>query len=371
MLKIKGKTKRALRTMSIVFALFSLTLPVVASEADTTHSGDTEEFKAGELIMHHVLDAHEIHIADGLSFPLPIMVYTQNGFDVFSFGNFWDDHHHPSKTYKSESTGNIYAYDHGHVSIVDEAGEQIAHSGWGVSDASFMDLSITKNVFGIFLAVALMLWIFISTARAYAKKGIAAPSGLQSMMEVLILFVRDEVAKPSIGKKYERFMPFLLTIFFFIWIGNLLGLIPFLGGLNITGNIAVTATLAFFTFMLTSISANRGYWLHIIAPPGVPWWLLPIMLPIELIGLFNKPIVLCLRLFANITAGHIIILSFTCLIFIFNQSSGAGVAYGVSVGSVLFSIFMMCLELLVAFLQAYVFTLLSALYFGQAVEEAH
>jgi F-type H+-transporting ATPase subunit a len=216
-----------------------------------------------------------------------------------------------------------------------------------------------------------MVFIFMSVAKSYTKKGIAAPSGLQSMMEVLILYVRDEVAKPSIGKKYERFMPFLLTIFFFIWIGNLLGLIPFLGGLNITGNIAVTATLAFFTFLITSLSANKGYWLHIVAPPGVPWWLLPIMLPIEIIGVLNKPIVLCLRLFANITAGHIIILSFTCLIFIFNQSSGAGVAYGVSVGSVLFSIFMMCLELLVAFLQAYVFTLLSALYFGQAVEDAH
>lgn len=370
MLKIKGKTNSAARYILAVAGLFFVSLQGIASASDTINA-EKEEFKAGELIMHHVLDANEIHIADGLSLPLPVILYTTKGVDVFSFGQFWDADHHPTKLYTSTKTGNTYAYEHGHVSIVDTNGEVIAHAGWGVNDHSFLDLSVTKNVAGILLAVIIMLLMFISVAKAYTKKGLAAPSGLQSMMEVLILFVRDEVAKPSIGKKHERFMPFLLTIFFFILIGNLLGLIPFLGGLNITGNIAVTAALAFFTFIVTSFSANRGYWLHIIAPPGVPWWLLPIMLPIELIGVLNKPIVLCLRLFANITAGHIIILSFTCLIFIFNQSSGAGVAYGVSAGSVLFSIFMMCLELLVAFLQAYVFTLLSALYFGQAVEEAH
>lgn len=339
------------------------------AEGDTVHADSTAGFNAGELIIHHVLDANEIHIADGLSIPLPIVLITENGIDVFSFARFWNEHHQPSSIYHSQKTGNTYAYHHGKTTIVNEAHEELAHAGWGISPTSFVDLSITKNVVGIFLATLLLAWLFISAARAYAKSGIAAPRGLQSLLEVLIVFVRDEVAKPSIGKKYERFMPYLLSVFFFIWVGNLLGLIPFLGGMNITGNIAVTAVLALFTFVITSFSANRGYWLHIISPPGVPKWLLPIMLPIELIGVFNKPIVLCLRLFANITAGHIIILSFTCLIFIFNASSGAGAAFGVSIGSVLFSVFMLCLELLVAFLQAYVFTLLSALYFGQAVEE--
>ena len=383
MLKIKGKTVffRSL-FLSLVFSIGAFTSNFANTGADSTatepeHSEATHEaspeegFNAGEVILHHVLDANEIHIADGLSIPLPMILYTTNGLDVFNFSKFQNEHHEPVNAYTSESTGNTYVYHHGHVTQIDQHHNEIAHAGWGVSENSFLDLSITKNVAGIFLAVLIMILVFMSAAKAYKKRGVSAPKGLQSFMEVLIMFVRDDVAKPSIGKKYERFMPFLLTLFFFIWIGNMLGLIPFLGGLNITGNIAVTMTMALFTFAITTYSANKAYWMHIIMPPGVPLWLLPIMIPIEIIGVFSKPFVLCLRLFANITAGHIIILSFTCLIFIFGASSGAGVAYGVSVGSVLFSVFMLTLELLVAFLQAYVFTLLSALYFGMATEEHH
>jgi F-type H+-transporting ATPase subunit a len=216
-----------------------------------------------------------------------------------------------------------------------------------------------------------MFVIFGSVASAYKTRKGMAPKGIQSFMEPLILFIRDEVAKPSIGHHYEKFMPYLLTIFFFIWLGNILGLIPFIGGFNITGNIAVTLTLAVFTFLVTTFSANKNYWMHIIATPGVPTWLLPLMIPIEILGVFTKPIVLMIRLFANITAGHIIILSFVSLIFIFSNLYGAGAGYGVAVVSVAFSIFMNVIELLVAFLQAYVFTLLSALYFGSAVEEHH
>lgn len=382
MLKIKAKT---VLLRSVILGLTLLVCNSVQLQASDTQDSslndsvsidslraeehDSKKFNAGEVIIHHVLDANEIHIMDGLAFPLPIILYTAQGIDVFSFSRFWNEHHEPEAVYTSASTGNSYVYHHGHVTQINEHHEEIAHAGWSLSHHSFLDLSITKNVVGIFFGGLLMIILFITVARSYATRGVSAPKGIQSFMEVLIMFVRDEVAKPSIGKKYERFMPFLLTVFFFIWIGNLLGLVPFLGGLNITGNIAVTAVLAIFTFLVTSFSANKGYWMHIISPPGVPKWLLPIMLPIEILGVFNKPIVLCLRLFANITAGHIIILSFTCLIFIFNASSGAAVAYGVSIGSVLFSVFMLTLELLVAFLQAYVFTLLSALYFGQAVEE--
>lgn len=338
---------------SLLFALFLLpALSFASSEGTEEHS--EEGFNAGETIIHHVQDAHEIHIFDGFTIPLPIILYSDKGLDVFMSSNF----HHGTEPYTSASTGNTYVLEHG--SIHEESGAHV------------YDLSITKNVAGMFLCLIIMFWLFISSAKGYKRNKGQAPKGVQAVMEPLILFIRDEVAKPSIGSKhYERFMPFLLSIFFFILICNFLGLIPFLGGLNVTGNIAVTMVLAIFTFVVTTVSAKKPYWMHIVAPPGVPWWLLPIMIPIEILGIFSKPIVLMLRLFANITAGHIIILSFTSLIFIFAQSSGAGAGYGVSVVSVMFSVFMNTLELLVAFLQAYVFTLLSALYFGQAVEEHH
>jgi F-type H+-transporting ATPase subunit a len=190
----------------------------------------------------------------------------------------------------------------------------------------------------------------------------------------VIIFIRDDVAMSSIGKNYERYMPFLLTLFFFILFNNLLGLVPiFPGGANVTGNLAVTGVMAFFTLLITTFSGNRAYWQHIFNTPGVPWWLkipIPLIPIIELMGAFTKPFVLMVRLFANITAGHIIILGFISLIFIFgNMNTYLG--YGVSIVSVLFSVFLSLLEILVAFIQAYVFTLLSALYFGMATEEHH
>jgi F-type H+-transporting ATPase subunit a len=198
---------------------------------------------------------------------------------------------------------------------------------------------------------------------------------LQSFVEPVILFIRDEVARPSIGeKKYEPFMPYLLTVFFFIWINNMLGLIPIPpGGANLTGNIAVTMVLALFTLVITTTSSNRNYWKHIFNTPGVPTWLkvpVPLMPFIELIGMFTKPFVLMVRLFANITAGHIIMLGFLSLIYLFADISHM-IGYGVSVLSIAFMVFMTFLELLVAFIQAYVFTFLSALYFGLAVEDHH
>lgn len=217
-----------------------------------------------------------------------------------------------------------------------------------------------------------MLLIFFAAAKGYKNREGQAPKGIQSAVEPLIVFVRDEIAKPSIGKKHEKFLPYLLTVFFFIWIANLLGLIPFIGGFNVTGNIAVALVLALLTFIITAANGNKDYWMHILWTPGVPWWLkvpIPLMFIIEFIGFLSKPIVLMLRLFANITAGHIIILAFVSLIFIFDNLYGAWGGIGVSIVSVIFSIFMFCIELLVAFLQAYVFTLLSALYLGSAVEE--
>lgn len=325
--------------------------------AEEVHHG-TEKFDAGKMIMEHVSDAHDWHLWGHTSIPLPVIIYSsEKGLAVFSSSKF--NHGHDDY--------NGYRLEHNTVVAVNEDGsinEELSAKLW--------DISITKNVVSLFISLLLMLFIFISAAKAYTRNPNSAPKGIQSVIEPIILFVRDDIAKASIGeKKYAKFMPFLLTVFFFIWINNLLGLVPiFPGGANLTGNIAVTLSLAVFTFVITTINANKNYWVHIFAMPGVPAWVLVILTPIEILGMFLRPFVLMVRLFANITAGHIIALSFFSLIFIFGEMH-VGVGYGVSLFSLAFTVFMTCLELLVAFLQAYVFTLLSAIYFGSAVEEHH
>ena len=226
-----------------------------------------------------------------------------------------------------------------------------------------LDFSITKNVAVLFLSVILILLIFGSVAKAYQKRGVdSAPSGLQGFMEPLILFVRDEIARPNIGeKRYMSYMPFLLTIFFLIWIINLLGLIPFLGGVNLSGNISFTLVMALITYIVTSFSGKKDYWKHIFMPP-VPIPLYIIMIPVEIIGTLTKPFALMIRLFANITAGHIVILAFMGIIFVNKSVGWAGL-------SVPMGLFISVLELLVAFLQAFIFTMLTALFIGSAVEE--
>ena len=325
-----------------------------------------EKFNAGELIMDHISDGHEWHLwgghEDGVSIPLPIIVYSsERGLSCFMSSKF----HHGHSTYDG------YMMEHGKIVAVNESGEVHADEATVNEEltASLYDISITKNVAALFVSLIIMVWMFMSVARSYSRRRGQAPKGLQSLIEPLVIFVRDDVAKASIGKNYKRYMPFLLTVFFFIWINNLLGLIPIApGGANVTGNIAITGTLAILTFIITTISGNKHYWRHIFAMPGVPIPVLLILTPIEILGIFLRPFVLMIRLFANMAAGHIIALSFFSIIFIFGEmSTGAGL--GVSVVSVAFVIFMTLLELLVAFLQAYVFTLLSAIYFGAAQEE--
>lgn len=334
-------------------------------------SGGEGSFNAGEMIMHHISDAHEIHIIGDLAIYLPVIIKTETGWEVFSSSHFY----HNSKSLDS-TQGNAHYYEHGNYILFHEHiyhkedGLELDENGDATNQAVSLDMSITKNVAGIFLTITLMLFIFLSVAKSYKTRGMVAPKGFQAFMEPLILFVRDEIARPSIGKGADRFVPFLLTIFFFIWISNLLGLIPFLGGLNITGTMSITLVLAAIVFVITTINGKKDYWLHIIYPPNVPLPIKIILVPIEIAGLFIKPIVLMVRLTANITAGHIIILAFVALIFIFGEQS-AGAGYGVGIGSTIFMIFMNFIELLVAFLQAYVFTLLAALYFGSAIEEAH
>jgi len=344
--------------------LFSFQVSILASErstdkADTQH--EEEKFNPGDMIIDHIVDAHEWHILDvghtHISVPLPIILFHEGKVHVFMSGKF----HHGHAAYKGfrleidgENKGKIIHVESGELPL---------------------DFSITKNVFAMLFSMILMMVIFISIGKAYTTRKGKAPKGIQSFLEPLIIFIRDDVARASIGeKKYEKYVPFLLTLFFFIFFNNLLGLVPiFPGGANLTGNIAVTMVMAIFTFIITTFSGNKNYWIHIINTPGVPWWLkipVPLMPIVELLGVITKPFVLMIRLFANITAGHIIVLGFMSLIFIFGSMS-PGIGYGVSVVSVAFAVFMGLLELLVAFIQAYVFTLLSALYFGMATEEHH
>jgi len=331
----------------------------------------TSKFEPGTFILDHILDEHEWHIATyghtHISIPLPIIVYSLKQKKLIFFMSYKFDHGHSS--HKGLFLPHDGPYKGKIVEVLDD--------GITIDEAAAkpLDFSITKNITSLFISVILLFLIFFKVASLYKKNRLKAPSGLQSFIEPLLLFLRDDVAKPAIGpEKYFKFMPFLLTIFFFIFLNNLLGLIPvFPGGANVTGNISITLILALFTFITITVNGNMNYWKHIFNAPGVPWWLkfpLPLMPIIEILGMFTKPFVLMVRLFANITAGHIIILGFFSLIFIFGEMSIVG-GYGITVVSVAFGIFMSMLELLVAFIQAYVFTLLSAIYIGMAVEDHH
>jgi len=328
--------------------------PKAAQEAPASHDKPTK-YDPGKMIMDHVTDAHDWHLFgeghDAVSISLPVILYVKStGFVTFSSSNF----------------------QHGHAAYdgfeLNEKGSVVWEDE--LNTESIYDLSITKNVFAMMLAVLSLMLITIGMARSYRKREGKAPKGFHNLIEPLILFVRDDVARASIGHKADKYLPMLLSIFFFIFVNNLFGLIPiFPGGANVTGNIAVTMVLAVFVFLTVNLNANKYYWKHIFIP-DVPVWMYVIIIPIEIMGLVLKPFVLMLRLFANITAGHIIILGFFSLIFIFGAMK-PGLGLAVSPLSVAFTVFMSLLELLVAFLQAYVFTLLTAIYIGSAIEEHH
>ncbi len=340
-----------------------------------------KKFDPGTFIFDHIADSYDWPIIDigklSINIPLPVILYSkEKGIVLFMSSKF----HHGHAVYKGFHIGQEgekieKMNSKGEIEKIEVKGKIVETHSNGIEVLPF-DISITKNVAALFFSIFLILFIFINIGNAYKRNPLSPPKGLQSLLEPVILFVRDDIAKSSIGeKKYERFMPYLLTIFFFIWINNMLGLIPiFPGGANVTGNIAVTMVLALFTFIITAINGNKIYWKHIFNTPGVPVWLkippLPIMPIIEMIGIFTKPFVLMIRLFANISAGHIITFGFLSLIFLFGEMNQY-LGLGVSVVSVLFIMFMTLLELLVAFIQAYIFTFLSALYFGMAVEEHH
>lgn len=347
-----------------------------ATENEDGKTDKTEEekpFNVKELIFHHITDNHSFHVygsnedhfPKALTIPLPILLWTDNGLVTFMSSEF---HHDIEGKTIVERKGlkfinlheKIYQLNEGETAVAFDTGHHATNA------ARPMDFSITKNVFSMFLSMIFLLLIFITSARSYKKSSSNMPSGIGKFMEPIIVFIRDEVAIPNIGeKKHQKYMPFLLTIFFFIWINNVMGLIPiFPFSSNLSGNISFTLTLAAITFVITLFSSKKYYWKHILWMPGLPVPMKLFLMPIEIIGMFVKPIALMIRLFANITAGHVIILSLISLIFILNTIWVAPL-------SVLFSLFISVIEVLVVAIQAYIFTMLSALYFGQALEEEH
>ena len=324
---------------------------------DTTKAHNVEEFNITETIMDHVKDSYGWHLWGHTSVNLPVILYTDKGLEVFSSSKLINEHHEPV-AYAGKNAYKVNK-ESGKVHILNA-------DGTATHKAKLFDISITKNVATLLLSMLLVCVVFLSVARAYTKRGVtSAPKGLQSFLEPIILFVRDDIAKPNIGPKYTKYMPFLLSIFFFIWLNNLLGLIPFFpGGANLSGNIAFTMVLALIVFVVVNVNSNKAFWKHVFWMPGVPVPMKIFLAPIELLGVFIKPISLMIRLFANITAGHILVLALICLIFVFTAVAAAAVA-------VPFAAFIYCIELLVAFLQAFIFTMLTALYIGMATEEHH
>tara|TARA_R110000850_G_scaffold9219_6_gene34173 strand:+ start:1515 stop:2591 length:1077 start_codon:yes stop_codon:yes gene_type:complete len=344
-------------------ALFVFLSPVLSfASEDTTHAHTSEEpsikEEIKEDIKHHLQDAHDFHIftdkttGTHYGFPLPVIIW-DDGLHVFMSSKF----HHGETV--AESKGNYYALHHGKIYKTDAAGTITMDEHHHATNVKPLDFSITKNVFSIIMMSLLIFWVFRKTANTY--KGGMAPNGVAKFMEPLIIFVRDEIALPNIGEKhYRKYMGYLLTVFFFIWFINLVGLTPL--GINVTGNIAITFALALLTFLITQFTAKGTYWKHIFWMPGVPVPMKFVLAPIELLGVFIKPFALMIRLFANISAGHIVLMSLIGLLFVFNNWFARGAFLGLT-------LFLSIIELLVAFLQAYIFTMLTALYFGSAAAE--
>ncbi len=370
------------------------------------HSGDGE-FDTKAIAFHHISDLNVYSIGPW-NFPLPCLLYApRSGWSIFSSAKFQiDNNHHGSGRVAIDG----YVLNHGRVNRIADPDfpkgeiavghitskselingketvvDYVEANGrmykldkpstfdgglFGGGITSFYDFSITKNVLAVFIVVFLLSWGFLSMARNYQKYPASAPRGLQLLLEPFILFIQDEIAKPILGHKHEKYLTLLIAFFFFILGLNLFGQIPFIGSANATGNLSVTMALALIAFLVINFSGNKHYWEHIFWMPGVPAWVKTILTPVEVLGVLIKPLTLMLRLFANITAGHLVIIVFISLIFIFGKggTNPAG-AYASSIASILLTLLIMAIELLVAFIQAYVFTLLTASFIGSAIEE--
>lgn len=400
-------------SLALGFAQF-----VVAQHGGENHAVQTDHAQQGEEgahhakkytptpdVMHHIADANQFHIIGPYYMPLPCILYSfEAGLSTFMSSAF----HHGANAVKGyamvhDEVVKIKGFDgdasldelpnpHGHAGHANYAGGEMANgvevkyimiggqkyeietSSSLMHFTSFIDFSITKNVFGMLLGAFTLMFIMLGVAKRYKQNTLAAPTGFfQRLLEPIFIFLREEVAVPALGDKHQKFMPFLLTIFFFILVNNIFGLIPFFPfSANITGNIGFTLVIAVIVFLVVNLNGNKTYWGHIFWMPDVPVFVKPLLAVIEFAGIFIKPFTLMIRLFANITAGHIIILSLMGLMFVFGnagESVGGSVVGGLIGGSFVFVMFF--LELLVAFLQAFIFTLLAALYIGSAVEEHH
>jgi F-type H+-transporting ATPase subunit a len=418
-----------MNTLKTLKSTFFLLVVLLFSCSQTVFATGPKETFADTVVnsmMHHLGDANEFHIVGDLSIPLPCIAWSKDGLffamsSSFEHGDkavngyvlhhgklmrvIGDDfprdksvalkHHHGHGDDVNEGGHHdMHKDEPGYQTVTEdgvEPGEDDSHAeeahvpsimyggksytleacvALQTPGSSWQDFSITKNVFAMLLALLLMVIVFSRVSKAYATREKQAPKGLQSFMEPIVVFMRDQVVKPAIGKKWQKFFPFIMSLFFFILFCNLLGLIPFFpGSANVTGNIGVTFVLAVFVFIMVNINGTKDYWMHILWMPGVPTAVKPLLTVIEVMSLFIKPATLFIRLFANIAAGHVIILSLVSLIFFFNSSFGMGGAIAGMTISIPFVFAMNLLELFVAFLQAFVFALLTALYIGSAVEE--
>lgn len=354
-------SKKIKLSLFCAFFVMLAAFPSISFSQEKAAGAAEKEFDPKGVIFEHIGDSHSWHMFGKSKLPLPVILYTDKGLEVFSSSKIREE--------ENAETGEVsraiykgrynYTSEHDKIKVVDETGKIDE-----AATAKVWDFSITRNVASMWMGMLILVLVFFSVSSSYKKRAGKAPKGLQSFMEPLILFIRDDVAIPNIGVKHTKYMALLLTIFFFILINNLLGLVPFFpGGYNLTGNISVTLVLATIVFVVITFSGNKYYWKHIFMP-DIPLWLYIIMVPVEVIGIFSKPIALMIRLFANITAGHIVGLSLIALIFILKS-------IWVAPASVAFVVFMDVLELLVAFLQAYIFTMLSALFIGMSVDEHH
>jgi F-type H+-transporting ATPase subunit a len=368
-----------------VFSLFSLSIfnPAMAGGGGTDSTQKNEEFNAAEVIFGHILDGHEFHFMDiykngekrPVSIPLPIILYSpQRGWTIFMSSKFHHGHE-PHKGYRLLTEEYLAEMAKEGIDAEKEglnAGKIIPVTTDGKWDRSVKvyDVSITRNVVQMILVLSILVWIMLVIAKRYKRgEGVtSAPKGVQNLIEPIVTFVRDEVAKPNLGAKYEKYLPYLLTVFFFILINNIFGLIP--GSANVTGNIAVTAVLGLISFVVILFSSKKHYWGHIINPPGMPVGVKIILIPVEILNVFIKPFALIIRLFANMVGGHIIVICLISLIFIF-AGMNVYVGWGSTLFSIAFTVFIYFIEILVAFIQAFIFVMLTAVFIGQSFEGGH
>ncbi|MFX0555998.1 F0F1 ATP synthase subunit A [Maribacter sp. CXY002] len=368
MMQVSKTFKTLLQLIILCFSLQSFAL----SETEKQEGAVSTKEEVNEYILHHIKDSHDFHLFSytndegerkHIGFPLPVMVWSNNGLVTFMSSEF---HHDDNGEVIVERKGSKFVKLHSKIYELKAGASSVEfdEEHHAANAHKVLDFSITKSVFGVLLVGLFMLWAFSSLARQYKNKSV--PTGFGRVLEPLVLYVRDEISRPNIGEKhYRKFTGYLLTVFFFIWILNLLGLTPF--GFNVTGQLAVTACLAIFTLVIYTVSGNKDYWKHILWMPGVPVFVKPVLAIIELAGaLIIKPFSLLVRLFANISAGHIVVMSLIAIMFTLKETLGVA---GATALSFILAFFITLIEVLVAFLQAYIFTMLSALFIGMAVAE--